>query len=77
MTSKIRSRNGISIRGITYRRLQEHCKTRGESISGFLEAIIAKDLDARGVPEVEAVPKPKRSAAPPKATEGVGGVHNF
>jgi hypothetical protein len=57
MTAK-RSRGAISVRGRTYQRLQEHCSNTGATISGFLEKIIAAELDARGAPS--STPSPDR-----------------
>lgn len=77
MPSKNNTRRAISVRGVTYQRLQDHCSEIGISISGYLEKIIADNLDARGVPQVVAAQVPATKPTTLSPTEGVGGVHNF
>lgn len=74
-----RLRNDISVRGITYQRLQEHCRAAGITLNGFVEAILTEEMDARGVPLVEALPKEEaeRISTTPPPKEGLGGVHEF
>jgi len=48
--AKRQTRRSISVKGITYQRLKDHCDTAGVSVSGYLEEIIAEKLDAAGVP---------------------------
>lgn len=56
-----RSRRSISVKGITYQRVKNHCQDQGKSISGYLEEIIKEKLDEAGVPVPEKleVPPPK------------------
>ena len=63
MTSK--TRRSISLKGITYQRLQDYCEAQGESVSGLVEEIANERLDELGVPVPEEVtkPRPKRRAA--------------
>lgn len=44
------TRRSISLKGLTYQRLKNHCEAKGRSISGYLEEIVAARLDAEGVP---------------------------
>lgn len=48
---KIQTRRTISLKGLTYQRLQKYCKARGYSMSGYLEMVVSEKLDAAGVPE--------------------------
>ena len=60
------NRRGISVKGLTYQRVKDYCGAKKQSMSGFLEEIIAEKMDAAGVPipekleEVE--PKTKKDA---------------
>lgn len=60
MTTKKQPRGSISVRGITYSRLQEHCDDLGVTISGFLENALSDELDAQGVPD----PDPQEPSTP-------------
>ena len=60
--AKRQTRRSISVKGITYQRLKDYCQAQGRSVSGYLEDIIAENLDAAGVPvptRVEPAPAPK------------------
>lgn len=65
--AKRQTRRSISVKGITYQRLKDHCDAQGCSVSGYLEEIIAEKLDAAGVPVPTVLkprPQPKQEAAP-------------
>jgi hypothetical protein len=59
-----KARRSISIKSRTYARLKSHCETRGSSVSGYLEDIIAEHLDKLGAPHVE--PQPRRPKPEPE-----------
>jgi hypothetical protein len=62
--AKRQTRRSISVKGITYQRLKDYCDAEGESVSGFLESIIAERLDAAGVPIPTVLrPRPQRTNA--------------
>ena len=44
--AKKQTRRSISLKGLTYKKLKEHCDAQGQSVSGYLEEIIAEKLDA-------------------------------
>jgi hypothetical protein len=50
-TTKRQTRRAISIKGLTYQRLQRFCKEHGHSVSGYLEVIITDKMDELDVPE--------------------------
>lgn len=57
--AKRQTRRSISVKGITYQRLKNFCEESGVSVSGYLEQIIADQLDAQNVPVPEKVePRP-------------------
>ncbi|MBL4686259.1 MAG: hypothetical protein JKY37_16820 [Nannocystaceae bacterium] len=57
--AKRQTRRSISVKGITYQRLKNFCEDSGVSVSGYLEQIIADQLDAQNVPVPEKVdPRP-------------------
>lgn len=45
------TRRAISIKGLTYQRVQEHCDANGITVSGLIETLVTERLDALGVPE--------------------------
>jgi hypothetical protein len=60
--AKRQTRRSISVKGLTYQRLKNFCEEQGLSVSGYLEQIIADNLDAENVPvpeHLEVRPKPK------------------
>ena len=60
---KTTTRRSVSIRGLTYQRLKNYCGSKGLSISGLLEVIIADKMDTAGQPVPTTVePKPGRVA---------------
>jgi hypothetical protein len=63
--TKRQTRRSISVKGLTYQRLKDHCDKEGRSVSGFLEDIIAENLDALGVP-VPTVLRPPPAPPTPK-----------
>ncbi len=46
--AKRQTRRSISVKGLTYQRLQDYCNTQGKAVSGHLEEIIKAALDAVG-----------------------------
>jgi hypothetical protein len=65
--AKQQTRRAISIRGLTYQRIKDHCDAIGKPISGWIEEIVSEKLDELGVPE-SSVLRP-RPPAPPRATK--------
>ena len=63
--AKKQTRKSISVKGITYQRVKDHCDREGISVSGFLEEIIAAKLDALGVPVPTLLRPPPIRPAPP------------
>ena len=68
MPGKRHTRRSISLKGITYQRLKNHCEDEGFSISGYLETVIAEKLDAAGVP-VPTKLEPRKPPPPPVADD--------
>lgn len=56
------TRRAISVKGLTYQRVKKHCDERGQSISSFVEELIAKKMEELGIPE-ETVLKPRPSSS--------------
>ena len=55
------TRRSISVKGLTYQRTKDYCDANGQSVSGFLEDILAEKLDAAGVPVPTVLrPRPKK-----------------
>lgn len=50
MTAKRRS---VSVKGRTNARLMAYCQGEGQSLSGFVEDLIAEKMDSAGVPLVD------------------------
>lgn len=48
--SKRTTRRSISVRGLTYQRLVDHCEDMDCSVSGWVEIAIGQMLDVAGVP---------------------------
>jgi len=71
--AKRQTRCAISMRGIVYERLRQHCEKTGQPLSAFLEELIAESLDAKGVP-VATTGKTK-TPKPPSSVNGGGIVH--
>ena len=65
--AKRQTRRSISVKGITYQRLKTYCDSKGKSVSGFLEEIIADRLDAVNAP----IPIRLPVAAPLKVSKPV------
>jgi hypothetical protein len=60
------ARRSISVKGITYQWLKDYCRPGepdGRSISGLMEEIIAKHLEAEGCPKPEFVNDTPRKKA--------------
>lgn len=61
--AKRQTRRSISVKGITYQRLQNYCSTHQQrgmqklSVSGYLEELIAAAMDVAKVPVPEQVTK--------------------
>lgn len=68
--AKRQTRRSISVKGITYQRLKNFCEEQGLSVSGYLEQIIANNLDAQNVPVPERVePRPQAKPDAPRGEE--------
>jgi hypothetical protein len=64
MGKKITTRRSISVKGLTYQRIKKFCDSQNIPVSGWLESIIAAELDAKGVPEeLVLAPKAQRKDA--------------
>lgn len=50
--AKKTTRRSASLKGTTYYRLRKYCGENGLSVSGYLETLIAKDMEAKGIPEL-------------------------
>ena len=48
---KRQTRRSISIRGLSYQRLQDYCEQEGRTISGWLEDVISERMAAVRFPE--------------------------
>lgn len=75
-----RTRRSISVAGKTYARIELAKKlgklaTPDESYSGYIERLIATDLDAQGVPMVDKAPS--REPKKPTATAHPGSHFTF
>lgn len=54
------TRRSVSVKGLTYQRLKDHCDEKGSSVSSFLEDVIKAKLDEAGAPVPTALrPRPK------------------
>jgi hypothetical protein len=51
MTRKKQTRRAISVKGLTYQRMQKYCREKGMSVAGFVEELVAEKLAELGVPE--------------------------
>lgn len=71
--AKRQTRRSISIKGTSYQRVKDHCADTGQSISGYLEALITEKMDEAGVPIPDVVTSyPERKAEPETAWDGTG-----
>jgi hypothetical protein len=48
--AKKTTRRSISIKGIHYQRLKDHCEAVGVPISAYIEQIVTEKLDEAGAP---------------------------
>ena len=71
---KRQTRRSISLKGLTYQRLKKYCDAEGFTISGFLEDVIAAQMDIAGQPHetVLKVHYPKK-----RETDAASGVFTF
>ncbi len=69
MATKRQTRRSISIKGLTYQRLQVWCDANERSMSGVLEEIIHERMDQAAQP-VETVLKPKPKAKTGRKSRG-------
>jgi len=70
--AKHQTRRSISIKGLTYQRLQKYCDEHDKTMSGYLEELLAEKLDQLGVPEETVLlPRP----IPKKKPEDFAGSH--
>lgn len=70
-----RTRRAISIKGISYQRLKDHCDAQGKSVSGYLEEIIAEKLDAANVPIPTKITPPRKKEKPEPEPEPITSQH--
>jgi len=61
------TRRSISVKGLTYQRLKNHCDEQGKSMSGWLEEVIAEKMDELKVPIPTQIDPPQER---PKAKSG-------
>lgn len=74
--AKRQTRRSISVKGLTYQRLKNFCEAQNLSVSGFLEQIIADNLDAQNVPIPERVePRPQAKPGGPVEREDIISQH--
>lgn len=68
MGNRRQSRRAISIKGITYQWVQEHCRAEGRSVSGFIEELVEDKMRSLGIikPTV-LLPRPKKVEKEPEA----------
>ena len=64
------TRRSISVKGMTYQRLQTYCDAKGRPVSGLLEEMIAQYLDERGAPLALQLAPRKPPAMPEKPSTG-------
>jgi hypothetical protein len=69
MARKPKTRRSISVKGLTYQRLDGYCKAEGRSVSGYLEEILAEKLTAAGVPMPTVIKKKPKQAEPLRAED--------
>lgn len=71
--AKRQTRRSISLKGLTYQRLKNHCDATGKTMSGYVEKLILDKLDELGVPEetILQLPPPR----PEKKPEKFAGSH--
>ena len=67
MTNRKSVRRAVSVKGLTWQRIKDHCDATGCSMSGFLEELANQKLDEAGVPIPTQVDAPRR--APPKKSD--------
>ena len=75
MPKKRQTRRAVSLKGLTYQRLQAYCYSNELSVSGYLEDLIRETLDAAGQPE-ETVLRPRPEAKKPE-TYGASGIFTW
>ena len=76
MPGKRQTRRSISIKGITYQRVKNHCEAEGISISGLLEVLLTEKMDEAGVPVPTAV-EPRKPPPKPAPEEIVSNHFTF
>lgn len=65
--AKRQTRRTISLKGTTYQRLRNFCDREDTSISGYVETLVAKALDAAGEPVPKKLePRPEKPKAEPE-----------
>jgi len=60
-TPSRQTRRSISVKGITYQRLKDHCDAQGRSMSGWLEEVIAQKMDEMKVPIPTKIDPPQKT----------------
>lgn len=73
---KKQTRRGISVKGLTHQRLKDYCDGIGKSVSGYLEELIAADMEAKGVPAHTVLRPPPHRPERPKVAEKEEEIHS-
>jgi len=73
--AKKQTRRSISLKGLTYQRLKNLCERREESISGFVERLVAEKMDEVGEPIPEKVDPPEPKPLTPEEINQGGSQH--
>lgn len=63
MGKRRQTRRSISVKGITYQWIKDHCDSEGISVSGYIEELVQEDLDKKGIPKptiLRQKPRPKK-----------------
>jgi len=75
--AKRQTRRSISVKGVTYERLKEHCEATGASVSGWLEEVIAEKMEAAGVEVTPEIEERARRRTYPTRSEPEGPVEQY
>lgn len=76
MPSKKVTRRSVSLKGLTFQRMQKYCYEAGVPVSGYLEELIRADLEHKGRPQETVLePRTTKIARTPAPQWGSGVVH--
>jgi hypothetical protein len=70
-----RTRRSISIKGLSYQRLKDHCDAQGKSISGYVEELLEEKLDDANVPIPTEITPPRKKKKPDADPDQIAGQH--